>query len=610
MRNSSEGRKGSSNRSGSDKKRFSTEKGSFKKSSREEGKSPRREKGTSGITEFNRRKESSRGTERTEKRSYSGRDAGEKRSFERKESSFSEKKSSGRYSDRTESKNFRSKDSGDYEGGENRGKRTFGKYSESNNNGFKKSYSDSDKRRYKSEGNYREKSFDKENNFRSRDKKDFRKYSDNEERPRRSSEDNYEKKGPRKFTDKTDRPGRKTEGSYERRGSSNDEREYRKPRGYSERKDEGRSYSSRAVRSTSRREDSSFDSDRPKREEQSFDRRPSRKSYERKSDSVGERKFTRRDSENFDKKNYSDRPSRGRKSTDDFVFGERDAEKDFRGSRSRYPVADSSFEKSNYKEKRPRAKRSDIELARKVKEKEKPDGKLIRLNKYLSNAGVCSRREADDLIVSGSVTVNGKTITELGYKVSLNDDVAYGGAPIKREKKVYVLLNKPKDFITTMEDEKGRRTVMELVQNAGRERIFPVGRLDRNTTGLLLFTNDGEMALKLTHPKHQVQKLYHVVLNMKLRLEDMEAIKAGVELEDGLIKPDKLEFADDGANKKEIGIEIHSGKNRIVRRIFEKFGYEIVKLDRVMFASLTKKDIPRGRWRFLTEKEINFLKMI
>lgn len=233
---------------------------------------------------------------------------------------------------------------------------------------------------------------------------------------------------------------------------------------------------------------------------------------------------------------------------------------------------------------------------------------LIRLNKYLSNAGVCSRREADDLIKAGTVSVNGKVVTEMGYRVNPDDKITYGGETLKHERKIYLILNKPKDYITTTDDPQERRTVMELIKSACRERVYPVGRLDRNTTGLLLFTNDGEMTTKLMHPKFGIKKVYHVLLNKNMKPADYARLHEGVELEDGFIKPDDASFT--GENKKELGIEIHSGKNRIVRRIFEHLGYEVVKLDRVVFAGLTKKDLPRGNWRFLTEKEVGFLKMI
>lgn len=233
---------------------------------------------------------------------------------------------------------------------------------------------------------------------------------------------------------------------------------------------------------------------------------------------------------------------------------------------------------------------------------------MIRLNKYLSNAGVASRREADTLIQSGVVKVNGEVVTQLGHKIHPGDRVTYGDAAVRSERKVYLLLNKPKDYITTVDDPQERKTVMELIAKACKERVYPVGRLDRNTTGLLLFTNDGELTKKLTHPKYGIKKVYHVSLNKGLKAEDFKAIAEGMELEDGPIKADDIAFVGEG--KKEIGIEIHSGRNRIVRRIFEQLGYDVLKLDRVAFAGLTKKDLPRGKYRFLTAKEVGFLQMI
>lgn len=232
---------------------------------------------------------------------------------------------------------------------------------------------------------------------------------------------------------------------------------------------------------------------------------------------------------------------------------------------------------------------------------------LVRLNKYIANAGICSRREADVLITTGSISVNDEIVTELGYKVRPTDVVRYGDHVLQNEKPVYLLLNKPKDYITTTDDERGRKNVMDLVRGACKERIYPVGRLDKNTTGLLLFTNDGDMTKKLTHPRHGIEKTYSAELNKKFANIDMCALREGIELEDGVITPDEVEYVDD--SKKVIGITIHSGKNRIVRRIFEFLGYEVVKLDRVVFAGLTKKDLPRGKWRFLTQAEINILKM-
>ncbi len=238
----------------------------------------------------------------------------------------------------------------------------------------------------------------------------------------------------------------------------------------------------------------------------------------------------------------------------------------------------------------------------------KTDEGLVRLNKYVAASGVCSRREADHLIVAGLISVNGKTITVLGTKVKPADDVRYNGQRIRNEKKVYLLLNKPKDYVTTTDDPKERKTVMLLINNACSERIYPVGRLDRNTMGVLLFTNDGEMAKKLTHPSYNKKKIYHIFLNKGVTAGDLKTLGDGITLDDGYIQPDAISYVS-SENKREIGLEIHSGRNRIVRRMFESLGYKVTKLDRVYFAGLTKKNISRGKWRFLTEKEISRLKM-
>ena len=237
------------------------------------------------------------------------------------------------------------------------------------------------------------------------------------------------------------------------------------------------------------------------------------------------------------------------------------------------------------------------------------DGSM-RLNKYMAHAGVCSRREADRIIESGVVKVNGEIITELGYKVQQDDKVTLEGKKLVAEKLQYILLNKPKGFVTTTDDPQERRTVMDLIKKACTERVYPVGRLDLKTTGLLLFTNDGDLAKKLTHPKHRVRKMYHVFLTTPLIKNDMIQIADGIELEDGPIIVDKIGYVEDIESKQEVGVELHSGRNRIVRRIFEHMGYEVEKLDRVIFGGLTKKDLPRGKFRHLTQKEVDFLKMI
>ena len=232
----------------------------------------------------------------------------------------------------------------------------------------------------------------------------------------------------------------------------------------------------------------------------------------------------------------------------------------------------------------------------------------IRLNKFLANAGICSRREADEFITAGVVSVNGEIVTELGTKVKRSDEVKFHDQPVNIERKVYVLLDKPKDCVTTSDDPQERKTVMDFVKGACKERIYPVGRLDRNTTGVLLLTNDGDLASKLTHPKFLKKKIYHVHLDKNLTKADMDQIAAGVQLEDGEIHADAISYTDD-FKKDQVGIEIHSGKNRIVRRIFESLGYKVVKLDRVFFAGLTKKGLRRGDWRYLSEAEVNYLRM-
>lgn len=241
-----------------------------------------------------------------------------------------------------------------------------------------------------------------------------------------------------------------------------------------------------------------------------------------------------------------------------------------------------------------------------VKKPIKDNSYPIRLNKYIANAGICSRRDADELIKSGKIKVNNKLVTEMGYQVQNMDKVEYGKKIIRPEKSVYVLLNKPKDFITTMEDTHDRKTVMDLVAKACQERIFPVGRLDRNTTGLLLFTNDGLLTEKLTHPSYQIKKIYQIELDKPITKLDFEKLNATIDLEDGPVKIDNAAILT--TDKKTIGLEIHIGKNRVVRRIFESLGYEVIKLDRTMYGPLTKKDLPRGKWRFLSDKELVILR--
>lgn len=377
---------------------------------------------------------------------------------------------------------------------------------------------------------------------------------------------------------------------------------------------------SESFRSTSGRQQSSsknrsdkFGTDRPERRstERPFDR------FEKKDKKSTDRPYNRFESNDrpfkkFEKneKREGDRSFR-KYDNGDRKSGGRPFERD---DRERKSFGDSNrFEKSSrpykkYDEDKGNSRGKTFHPRKKIATAEPKDDGLIRLNRYISNAGICSRRKADELIESGVVSVNGTVVTELGTKVDpAKDEVRYNGERLKREKMVYVLLNKPKDYITTTDDPQERRTVMHLVAKATKERIYPVGRLDRNTTGLLLLTNDGNLAEKLFHPRNNVSKIYNVELNKNLTQGDFNKIQFGIELEDGMIKPDDLSYVQ-GASKREIGIQIHSGKNRIVRRIFESLGYEIVKLDRVVYANLTKKDLPRGRWRYLEERELIQLK--
>jgi 23S rRNA pseudouridine2605 synthase len=390
-----------------------------------------------------------------------------------------------------------------------------------------------------------------------RPKRDGDSFSDKDEKPKKR----FESAGERPAYKKTDSSDKKYSDKPKRSFGSSDERKPFK-------------------KSFGGDKDSKY-SDRPKRSfGSSDDKKPSRKFNDSPRVDKDEKVSKRRSSRSFDENSEQTK----RVKFDDFEEGN----------------TFSNASKNDGDKKR--SKKPDL-----IKRTASADG-LTRLNKYLSNAGIASRRDADVLITSGVVKVNGVVIDQLGYKIKAGDVVTYGDAAVKSERKVYLLLNKPKDYITTVDDPQERKTVMELIKGACKERLYPVGRLDRNTTGLLLFTNDGEITTKLTHPKFGVKKVYHVSLNKGLKTEDFKAITEGIELEDGIVKADDLAFVGEG--KKEIGIEIHSGRNRIVRRLFEHLGYDVIKLDRVVFAGLTKKDLARGKHRFLTAKEISFLQMI
>ncbi|PWK28940.1 23S rRNA pseudouridine2605 synthase, partial [Arcicella aurantiaca] len=359
-----------------------------------------------------------------------------------------------------------------------------------------------------------------------------------------------------------------------------------------------------------------FNSERPERRE--FNRDDKKSFNGRREEGFDKRKpvAKRFDKGDFNKprtNSYSDKPTEAREERGDKRTGKSEktygsAKANFGGKnlfKAHRPVEESdkwtpTYKIGGYKDTAPK------KVQKKIEESERKSNGDVRLNRYIANAGICSRREADDLIKAGEIKVNGKIVTEMGYQVQPGDVVKYGNRKLSREKMVYVLVNKPKDFITTTEDPDDRKTVMDLVKNACEERIYPVGRLDRNTTGLLLLTNDGELADKLTHPSNEVEKLYQVELDKPLATEHFDQILKGITLEDGEIKADELGIVTpDGMV---VGVKIHSGRNRIVRRIFESLGYEVLKLDRTTFAGLNKKDLPRGSWRFLTEKEVVKLK--
>lgn len=358
--------------------------------------------------------------------------------------------------------------------------------------------------------------------------------------------------------------------------------------------------------SSDRPQRSFYNSDNADRPSRSYSNRPYR-SYNSGSDEdrpqrpTGDRPFRPRYNAEGGQRSYGDRPQRS--------YGERPYRPRFQqgDERQSRPGGNRRFQQNNRPGYNPNAKYSrkkQIEYKEQFVDPDEP----IRLNKYLANAGVCSRREADEFITAGVVSVNGVVVSELGTKIKRGDKVMFHDQPVSIERKIYILLNKPKDTVTTSDDPQARKTVLDIVKNACPERIYPVGRLDRNTTGVLLLTNDGDLASKLTHPKYLKKKIYQVHLDKKLTRADMDQIANGIQLEDGEIHADAISYVDE--NKKEdVGIEIHSGRNRIVRRIFESLGYKVLKLDRVYFAGLTKKGLRRGDWRFLTEAEVNFLRM-
>ncbi|WP_313268289.1 pseudouridine synthase [Sphingobacterium sp.] len=516
------------------------------------------------------------------KKSYGSNDQSERGSFRkddnRENRSFGSKKFSDKPSFRGDNNSFRSKDNSEKSFG--RGGRSFDKNDSSRSFDKKDSFNKFDRS---------ERSFDKKDNFKRSDRNDSSRSFDRSDRP-------FEKRDNFKRSDRNDssRSFDRSERSFDKRDSFKRSDRNDSPRSFdrSERSFDKKDNFKRSDRNDAPR---SFD-----RSERSFDKRDNFKRSDRndapRSFDRSERSFDKKD--NFKRSDRNDSPRSFDRS--ERSFDKRDnfkrTDRKFDGERSRNFDDNKNFGDKQYI-KRPKKKAEDAE-----------DDGLVRLNRYIANAGICSRRKADELITAGVIWVNGEPVTELGTKVDpATDEIRYNNERLKREKNVYVLLNKPKDYITTTDDPQERHTVMELVSKATKERIYPVGRLDRNTTGLLLMTNDGSLAEKLSHPRNSISKIYNVELNKSLTQGDFNKINFGIELEDGVIKPDDLSYVQ-GGSKREVGIQIHSGKNRIVRRIFESLGYEVVKLDRVVYANLTKKDLPRGRWRYLEEREIVQLK--
>ena len=430
-----------------------------------------------------------------------------------------------------------------------------------------------------------------------------RPYRGRDERPSSESGDRPYKRTERGSGDSTERPYR---GRSERPSSESGDRPFRRTERPSPDAYEGE------IRSKNDRSENGSQERPFGRAEKPFRKsndRPTRGRTERPSSESGDRPFKRsdksfRDQDNKPRRSRIEKPGEG---TSDSPYK---SERPSRESSERPSFKPSSERDGKSKPfDRPRRETSERPKRQSESGRVEPfdDSKEMRINKYISNCGYCSRREADTLIAAGAVKVNGVVVSELGSKVLPTDKVQIGDVTLNREASRYILLNKPKGYITTSDDPFDRKTVMSLVTNACRERIYPVGRLDRNTSGLLLFTNDGDLAKKLTHPKFGVRKLYHVGLDKALSKNDMLAIADGITLDDGPVSVDEIAYVND--DKKEIGIELHSGQNRVVRRIFESLGYEVEKLDRVVFANLTKKDLARGRWRLLEQHEINTLKM-
>ena len=605
---------------------------------------PRKTFSKGGSSDFNKRKSFSSSDK--PKRPFSS----EGSSFKKRDGDSTEKRS---YTKREDSSERPRKSYGDSEGksfsGEKRsfGKRQDGSFKSKSGSSFggaeKRPYvkreGSSEERPRKSFGDGERKPFTKREDGKYESSGPRKTYDDGEKRPYTKREGGSEERPRRSFGDGERKPFTKREdGKYESSGprksyGDGEKRSYTKREGSSEDRPR-RSFGDGERKPFTKREDGKYESSAPRKsygdaEKRSYTKREDSSDRPSRSFGDGERKpFAKREDGKYEssapRKSYGDGEKRSYTKRED--SSESRPRRSF-DSNERKPYAKlenggSERPRKSYGEKKDFDKPYETKLSKseRVVEKSKKAGPsktsdqknvsddAVRLNRYVANSGVCSRREADVLIATGVVTVNGKIVTEMGYKVNPTDVVNYGGVPIKNEVKKYLVLNKPKDYITTMDDPEERKTVMELIRKACKERLYPVGRLDRNTTGVLLFTNDGDLTAKLTHPKFGVRKIYHVILDKRITSEDFKTLAEGVELSDGFIKPDAIEYVGEG--KSELGVEIHSGRNRIVRRLFEHLGYEVMKLDRVAFAGLTKKDLPRAKFRFLTPKEVDFLKML
>ncbi len=423
---------------------------------------------------------------------------------------------------------------------------------------------------------------------------------DNSKSSRKFDGDNSERGSDRRRSG-SEEPNRKFGRDSESRDRKSGDRSENSDRGRSRSESRTRNYGDRSENSDRRSNDSNrtsrgSDSRSPRR----FDNnRPGRDS-DRRHRSEDSSYRSERDSDRGDRRDKGEGrskfPEKRERFEDDFNENQESTTKPY--DRFANKPGREILQKKHY------SKKKQLAFAKKTG----PEDGMLRLNKYISNTGACSRREADRRIEEGQITVNGEIVKEVGTKVNITDVVCMDGKQLQAEAKVYLVLNKPKDFVTTLDDPMGRKTVLDLISNACKERVYPVGRLDRMTTGVLLFTNDGDLTKRLTHPSYNKKKIYHVYLDREISQEELNMVSAGIELEDGEIKADAISFAST-EDKTQVGIEIHSGRNRIVRRIFEHLGYEVEKLDRVLFAGITKKNIPRGKWRFLSEKEIMMLKI-